>query len=163
MAKVRLSAEVEVREPRLRLSGALRYLDLDALARTGRAEVAIGEIDGGCCQHTVFASVRRGKVVDVYPEECPRQERVKLSKPDARLIAQAIQRTRARRRGRHRLPLPVRSFFGSSAVARAVTVETLTCVRICILGACITCCRRTDIPNGDLMCGHVTIDTTKPS
>jgi len=163
MARVKLSAGIEIRQPRLTLSGALRFLDLEALSRIGRTEVAIGEIDGGCCQHTVYAAARRGMVVDVYPEPCPREDRVKLSKQDAQLITAAIQRSRAKRRAGRKLPLPVRTFFGSAAVAQQVTVQTLTCVRICIFGACITCCRRTDIANGDLMCGHVTIDTTKPS
>ena len=46
--------------------------------------------------------------------------------------------------------------------AAPLTVKVLVCIQICLFGFCITCCRRTDIPDGDIFCGRLTIDTTVP-
>ena len=160
MATLKHSIRVDIRELDLRLSPTLRYLDLGALAKAKRAEIAIGEIEGGCCSHTLFALIRKGQVVGVRAEECPKEERIKLSKDNARLIARAIKRLRPRRRAARKLPLPVATFFGSSGVAQLVVVQTLFCFRICIFGFCVNCCQRLDLPGAEVVCGRLTIDTT---
>lgn len=57
--------------------------------------------------------------------------------------------------------MPVRTFFGSAAVAQQASVDVLVCVRICILGFCTTCCRVVTVPSSAIICGKVTIDTSK--
>jgi hypothetical protein len=151
MATLKHPIRVDIRELELRLSPTLRYLDLGALAKATRAEIAIGEIEGGCCSHNVFALIRKGQVVAVRAEECPNQERIKLSKDNARFIARAIKRLRPRRRAARKLPLPVATFFGSSGVAQLSVVQTLFCFRLCIFGFCVNCCQRLDIPDAKVV------------
>jgi hypothetical protein len=45
MATLKHSISVDIRELDLRVSPTLRYLDLGALAKAKRAEIAIGEIE----------------------------------------------------------------------------------------------------------------------
>jgi hypothetical protein len=100
-------------------------------------------------------------VTAIRARPCPDDQRTSLSREHANVVAQAMKRVAARRRGGHKLPMPVATFFGSRAVAQAVSVDVLVCVRICILGVCVTCCRVTTTPNAPIFCGRVTIDTTK--
>jgi hypothetical protein len=162
MATLKHSIKVDIRALDFRLSSTLRHLDLGALAKAKRAEIAIGEFEGGCCSHTVFALIRKGQVVRVRAEECPKEERTKLSKDNARLIARAIKRLRPRRRAARKLPLPVATFFGRSGVAQLAAVQILFCFRICIFNFCVNCCQRLDDPSLPVVCGRLTIDTTVP-
>ena len=162
IATFRHPLTVEVSEPEFELSPSLRFMDLDALSGAASAEVPIGEVDGGCCQHTVYASIRKGMVVGIRADECPKEERMTLTRDYAAVAAQAMKRLQARRRrSGHAFPMPVATFFGNAAVARAVSVDVLVCVRICILGFCSTCCRVVSTPTSPIICGRVTIDTTK--
>ena len=163
VATFRHPVAVEVFQPQFTLSPSLRFLDVAALSNAASAEVAIGEVDGGCCQHAVYATIRKGMVIGLRARPCPESERTKLSREHANVVAQAMKRVTAKRRSGHKLPMPVATFFGSRAVAQAVSVDVLVCVRICIFGICFTCCRVTTNPdpNAPVFCGRVTIDTTK--
>ena len=163
IATFRHPLTVEVFGPSFQLSPSLRFMNVDALSKAASAEVPIGEVDGGCCQHTVYATIRKGMVTGIRAEECPKEDRMALTREYAAVVAQAMKRLQAQRRGGdgRKLPMPVATFFGSTAVARAVSVDVLVCVRICILGFCSTCCRVTTTPNSPIICGRVTIDTTK--
>lgn len=156
------SISIDVHEPAFTPSDAVRHLDIKALSKVARAEVPIGEIDGGCCSHTVYVTIRKGLVTKVYAESCKQDDKEPLSREAAKMVKEAVRRARARRRGGTKLPVPVRDFFGGGAMARAITVETLRCIRICIFGGCITCCWRDDMPDPPVFCGRVIIDTTKP-
>ncbi len=162
IAKFRHSVDVQVLRPRIKLHSSFRFLDVGALARVARAEVAIGEVDGGCCGHTVYAQVRRGNVVGIRTEACAEGKRPPLPREHRYLVEQAFRRAASSRRIRGRFPLPVRDFFGSTAVARQTSIDVMVCVRICVLGFCTTCCRVISVPNSAIICGKVTIDTTTP-
>src|SRR5687768_1106452 len=163
IAIFRHSLTVEVFEPEFKLSPSLRFINVDALSKSARAEIPIGEVDGGCCQHTVYATIRKGMVVGIRAEECPKEERMTLTREYAAVVAQAMKRLQAkRRRGGHKFPMPVATFFRNRSIALAASIDVLVCVRICILGFCSTCCRVVTTPNSPIICGRVTIDTTKP-
>jgi hypothetical protein len=162
IAKFRQSVDVELFRPRIKLLASFRYLDVEALSRTARADVPIGEVDGGCCGHTVYARVRRGSVIGIRTEPCDDEKGAPLSRDYRKLVTQAFKRASIARRSTRRLPLPVRTFFGSAAVALQTSIDVMVCVRICILGFCTTCCRVISVPNSAIICGKVTIDTTKP-
>ena len=49
--------------------------------------------------------------------------------------------------------MPLAEFLEDVA---ALTVETITCIRICILGFCFVCCT-TKIPNLPVVCGEKVI------
>ena len=160
LVTLRHSLNVEVHEPALKISDSFRYLDVAALAKAARAEVAIGEVDGGCCRQKVYATIRKGRVVGLRTDKCAKGERAALSREDMRLVAKAIQRVKAKRGGRGGISVPVETFFSNAATARQISIQVLVCVRFCFFGFCITCCRLTNDPAAPILCGHVTIDTT---
>jgi hypothetical protein len=160
--RFRQPVDVELFRPRLKLLPSFRYLDVDALSRAARADVPIAELEGGCCGHTVLAEVRRGKVVGIRIEPCDDEQGAPLSREYRKLVAQAFKRVTKPRRSARKLPMPVRTFFGSTAVAMQTSIDVMVCVRICILGFCTTCCRVVTVPNSAIICGKVTIDTTRP-
>jgi hypothetical protein len=59
IATFRHPLAVEVFEPQFTLSPSLRFLHVAALSKVASAEIAIGEVDGGCCQHAVYATLRK--------------------------------------------------------------------------------------------------------
>jgi hypothetical protein len=161
IARLRLPVNVELSRPKLKLLPSFRYLDVDALSGTARAEVPIAGLDGGCCGHTVYAQVRRGNVVGIRTEPCDDDQGAPLTRDYQKLVAQAFKRVATARRAVRRLPMPVRVFFGSTAVALQTSIDVMVCVRICVLGFCTTCCRVISVPNSAIICGKVTIDTSK--
>src|SRR5688500_19120651 len=82
IAIFRHSLTVEVFEPEFKLSPSLRFINVDALSKSARAEIPIGEVDGGCCQHTVYATIRKGMVVGIRAEERPKEARMTLTRED---------------------------------------------------------------------------------
>ena len=83
------TTQIEVFEPKFTLLDSLKFLDVEALKRVALAEIAIGAVDGGCCLHTVYARFAREWSWEFAPEECPKEERTKLSREDAKVIADA--------------------------------------------------------------------------
>jgi hypothetical protein len=153
---------VQVHEPAFTLARSLRFLDIAVLAKAARAEVEIGEIDGGCCHHKVRVTIRKGMVVKLHADPCKKEGQARLPPDLAKVVKESVRRVRAKRGRARSLPVPVSTFFASSAAARLITVETLRCIRLCIFGICVTCCWREDLPDAEPVCGRVTIDTTKP-
>jgi hypothetical protein len=55
-----------------------------------------------------------------------------------------------------RKPMPVAAFLASAA---SVTIQSIACVKICILGRCIVCCT-TKVPGTPIKCGKKAVILT---
>jgi len=153
--------QVTAERPEFELLDAVSHLDVAALARKARAEIEIGYVHSGCCRQLVRAVVRKGMVTALKVQPCAGDES-KRAPADLAAVLKAAQRRIAPRGGGggrpHHLPMPVASFLARAPV---ITVDTITCVRICIFGVCVTCCEH--LGNPDWICGRITIDTRVPS
>jgi hypothetical protein len=99
---------------------SIDLLDVKKLGR-GSHNVHIGSVTGGCCPSKTFATVRNGRVVDVYVEACKEQKK-KLSKEAQAIIKEARRRGHLKTRGRF-TPVPVTEFFSSSARMARIVVS----------------------------------------
>jgi len=88
--------------------------------------------------------------------EPPKKDRTPISPELAKMINAARSAALKRKRPAPKFPIAVAKFLGKG-VAREIQV--ITCIRICAVWMCITCCFGDGLPTNGL-CGHVTIDTT---
>jgi hypothetical protein len=131
---------------------SVRYLDVARLARAASATIELGFFETDCCHRTVRAVVRKGMVTELLLEPCDDKKMQRPSPELLRLFELARRHLPKRRRSGHG-PLPLPEFLDHVA---EVTVETITCIRICILGFCFVCCT-TKIPNLPIACGEKVI------
>lgn len=119
---------------------SVRNLDLEALSRVKKARLEVGHFDAGCCQRTVCAIVRNGKLTSFEVEPC--DERAPMP-PSMKSIVDAAYRDAARRAraathaGGLKLPVPVEQLPQTLARIKATI---WVCVKICIFGHCLICC-----------------------
>ena len=150
--------EVRVERARFELFEGVQHLDMAALERARRAEIEIGYIKTDCCRQLVRAVIRKGEVTKLKLEPCEEDEKRPVSPELAKLLKTAARRTEPSGERPPKFPIPVARFFANAGL---ISVDVLVCVKICFLGHCITCCKLEG--RDDYICGHVTIDTTKPS
>jgi hypothetical protein len=147
-------ARVTVRESKFKLLQSARHLDISALKKTARSEVEIGEVETECCHHLVLAVVRKGKVVGLNVEPISKDARTPIGPELRRLLEVVKRKLRASRPHQPKFPMPVEKFFAADVAD--LSINTITCIQICVLGWCIACCFNADI----FICGKITIDTT---
>ncbi|MBC7926370.1 MAG: hypothetical protein H7039_12000 [Bryobacteraceae bacterium] len=141
-------ARIEASRAEFEPLASLTHLDIPKLSRASRATIEIGSFKTDCCTQFVRAIVRRGMVTELVVEPCSDD---KVKPPNAELVRLIdIARKRLARPGAKPLrdPIPVAEFMKN---AMAITVDTITCVRICFLGICFVCC--TTINTDQYYCG----------
>jgi hypothetical protein len=137
---------------------SVRHLNVDALSKESHAEIEVGYFDTGCRQ-MVRAVVEDGIVVEVKVDPCP-EAKMEPAPPEMMAMLQAAYR--AVRKGRPERPfkpMPLARFLNNQG---GVTVDTITCVQICIWGFCFVCCT-TRIPNAPIWCGDRVIIVRDPA
>jgi len=138
---------------------SIRHLDLRALSKENHVEIEVGYFDTGCRQ-MVHAVVEEGIVTEVKVEPCP-EAKMEPAPPEMRAMLQkAFQRVRSRSR-RGFQPMPVNRFFASQGGTSNLTIDSITCVRICIWGFCFVCCTTVD-PDVPFWCGDRIIIVRDP-
>ncbi len=150
--------EVRVERAKFELFEGVQHLDIAALERARRAEIEVGYVKTDCCRQLVRAVVRKGEVTKLKLEPCDEDGKQPASPELTKLLKTAARKTEPTGERPPKFPIPVAKFI---AKAGLISVDVLVCVRICFLGHCITCCKLEG--RDDYICGHVTIDTTKPS
>jgi hypothetical protein len=158
LAKFKYPAAIEIREAEFSPLDSVRHLDVEALGNAAAAEIELGYVNTCCQRLMVRAVIRRGMVTRLRTDEPPKKDRTRISSDLAKILRRA--RTAARKRSGQspKFPIPVAQFLSQRA---ALGIQTLQCIRVCFLfDICITCCWRTDIPNAQPICGHLSIDTT---
>ncbi len=154
--------KVEVRQPEFERLGSVRHLDVNALSRAAKAEIELGYVNTCCDRQMLRAVISKGMVTGLRVDAPAQKNRSSISPEFAKMFKEARKAALKSRPAGPRFPLPLKEFLKTSVAD--LEIQTLVCIRICLWGSfCITCCVRTDIPDSDPICGHVTIDTTKPS
>jgi hypothetical protein len=144
--------QIEVRRPKFEAFASLRQLDLDKLERADLAKVELGYVNTECCQSLVKATIRKGMVTEVRVEPCKTDDRSKLSPDMKKLVDAALKRVGKGNPRPPKFPMTI-----SAMMENLGSITVITCVQICFLGWCISCCQQ---PSGDVICGRLTIDTT---
>jgi hypothetical protein len=147
---------------------SIGLLDLKKLKR-GSHKVHIGSVTGGCCATKVYATVRKGNVVDMHMEACKEhdQKKRKLTTEAKAIIKEVKRRGHLKKRRSKWTSVPVDEFFSSPrTVARIIISDWETegggCMQVCwgdppILD-CVYCCRDWKVPGKDeLECGFVQV------
>ncbi len=158
-ASIRFKHPVEVTAQRaeFELFDAVSHFDVAALERARRAKLEIGVVRTECGRQLVRAVIRKGEVTELKIEPCEEGGKQPLPAEFAPLLKTALRRIAPGSDRRPTFPIPVAKFMANAA---AISVDVLICVRICIGSFCVTCCRVEG--RKDVICGKVTIDTTKP-
>ena len=149
------STSVEVRPAEFTLLASVRHLDALKLAKAASARIEVGYFQTDCCRQMVQAIVRNGIVTHLALEPCE-EEMGEPASPELVRVFQ-LARKRVAKPGRPFRPMPVATFLSNAA---NISVDSITCVRICIYGFCIVCCT-TMIPNAPIVCGKKVIIVTK--
>jgi hypothetical protein len=136
--------KITVRRPEFELLASAKQLDIGKLTRV---EIELGYVRTDCCRQFVRAVIRRGMVT-----------RLVVEPPELARLLKAASRRISGRPGKRapKFPMPVATFMSS---ARLISVDTITCVQICIFGFCTQCCELLGSP-GDWIYGRVIVDTT---
>jgi hypothetical protein len=127
----------------------MKHLDAGKLARADRAEIELGYLKNTCCPHTVRAVIKKGMVTSLAIDSCPEAPKERPLPEIVRLLNQAQRKTSRPGRRPPRFPIPVATFMRQAATISTDTI-TLTCVSICIHGACILCCK--NVETGEWTC-----------
>jgi len=141
------SVPIEVTPAPFVMLESVRHLDLKALAGSKRSEVEIGYFDTGCHQ-LVRAVIEDGIVTAVNVDPCP-EEGLEEATPELESLLKSAFR-RARKSQKPFKPQPVEPFM--ARLRQQITIDTITCVQICIFGFCFVCC--TTINPDKVFCGR---------
>ena len=147
---------VEVRRPAFELLASVPYLDVGRLTRAARAEFEVGQFGDGDCRALVRAVVRRGMVTELVAEPCPSHEPERASPELVRLLNTAARRAATGAARPPKLPVPVADFVSA---AQGITVSTIICIQVCVLGFCFVCCQMAHFP-GQWVCGKQVVVKT---
>ena len=131
---------VEVYRSEFEVFASVRHLDTAKLARAASAEVEVGCIKNSCCPQMVRAVIKKGLVTGLAIDSCPESKQERPSAEIVRLLNLAQRRASKPGNRPPRFPIPVATFMRQAATISSDTI-TLTCVSICIHGACILCCK----------------------
>ena len=134
------AVQVEVRPVDFQLFAAVKHLDVAKLSKSARAKIELGFFETDCCRRVVRALVQQGMVVGLELEPCKDKAGKPPTADEQALIQAAIKRVRARRSRPFR-PVELTRFLGNAV---GLTIETITCTRICIFGICFVCCTTVD-------------------
>jgi hypothetical protein len=146
--------KIEVRESEFEWFDSVRHLDVAALAKAARTEIEIGEVKSACCHHLVRAVIQKGMVTGLRVGPESKTGGTPMTPELVRMLKVVHRKLLARRKAATHFPYPIQEFMTAN-VAR-LTIQTLSCIQICLFGWCIACCW-TDTA---MFCGRVTIDTT---
>ncbi|HVS09820.1 MAG TPA: hypothetical protein VMS76_08085 [Planctomycetota bacterium] len=142
------STRVEIREAPFHPLESLQHLDVKRLAKAKRARFDVGWFETDCCRQMVQAVVEKGRVSALEQEPCDEMDAPE-SKDLQRLVDSARRRVERKAGKGLRKPMPVAAFLANAA---SVTVQSITCWKICIFGRCIVCCT-TKVPKVPIKCG----------
>jgi hypothetical protein len=148
--------QVTVRATKFKWLDSVRHLKIASLAKAARAEVEVGEVETGCCQHLVRAVIRKGMVTRLEIQPISKEARTPLGPDFRKLLAVVKRRLQATRPPQPRFPVPVPKFFEADRDPDPFGITVITCIEICVFGWCFSCCFHGDIA----ICGRVYIDGT---
>lgn len=151
-ASFRYAATVDVTRPDFTLLSSVKHLDVGRLAKVARAQLEIGYFESDCCRKTVRATVRKGMVTALRVDPCEDDPTRRIPPELEVLVQKALKRIGPGGKPPFRAPMPVAAFLSN---AHFITVDTITCVRICILGFCFVCCTTVDPKRID--CGSTVV------
>jgi hypothetical protein len=143
--------QVEAQPTEFFLLASVPYQDVGKLARAAHAEIELGYFKSNrskSCRQFVRAKIQEGMVTDLLVEPCSDEETGPASEELVRLLDTARRRLTPSDSREPRFPLPVAEFMSDAA---ALTIRTITCVEICILGSCFVCC--SDPSGSEWFCG----------
>ena len=141
------SLPVKVEPAPFVMMDSVRHLDLQTLERQRHEEIEIGYFDTGCHQ-LVRAVIEDGTVTALKIDPCSEEEMEPAPTEMQALLTTAFRRARGRTRPWQ--PVPLRRFMAS--LQRSLTIDSITCVRICIWGFCFVCCTTIN-PDTPFWCG----------
>lgn len=122
---------------KLMLMESIRHLDYAGLDAIPHADIELGYFEADS-PRIVRAVVERGIVTTITVDPC-KDDGAEASEPDlVRLVVAARRRLEGRRSGRKWKPMPLRVFV--SNLQRSLTIDSITCMRICFFGVCFVCC-----------------------
>jgi hypothetical protein len=125
---------IEVRPLKLKKSPALAWLDVDKLAKAGKAEFEYGTVTVGKFKRTVNALVKKGMVVGLEIADCDdcRNDELPVS------LKKAFDRIATKLNGgkpSSPVPVPVSVFLREEP-----PIGRSHCTMFCIFGYCFICC-----------------------
>jgi hypothetical protein len=148
---------IEVRRAEFELLASVALLDGAKLARAARAKIELGYFKTDCCRNLVRAIVEKGMVVKLTVEPCSDHKSRPASAELVRLLDLARQHVTPPNGRPFSHPVPVAEFMRE---AGDITIQTITCVQICIFGRCWVCCSSPFGPEWN--CGDTLIIHTGP-
>ena len=143
--------QVEAQPTEFFLLASVPYQDVGKLARATHAEIELGYFKtniSNSCRQFVRAIIQEGMVTDLLVEPCSDDETEPASEELVRLLDTARRRLTPSDSREPRFPIPVAEFMSDAA---ALTIRTITCMEICILGSCFVCC--SDPSGTEWFCG----------
>ena len=145
-AEFKHTVPIKVSRPQFKLSTAFANVDVKRISSKANVEIEVGTFEGDGCGRAVSAVVKKGKVVRLKVSPCAEVIPIPMDASLKGLVAAA------RKKLGHGKPAKFRSmdFAAFQQNAGDITVETITCVQICIWGHCFVCCTT---PFGDILCG----------
>ena len=145
--KLSVDAQVEVSRVPFMPSRALRYLDVNRLARAKSAVIELGRFESECCDRVMRAEVRRGLVTRIDIDPCRDSGKGLPAAEMAKLLKRAGVKPP---RGGPKLPVPIaRMRAPDEGPGPIIDVKDWWyCERICVTlfgqTICFTCCT---VPN----------------
>jgi hypothetical protein len=143
--------QVEAQPTEFFLLASVPYQDVGKLARAAHAEIELGYFktnSSNSCRQFVRAKIQEGMVTDLLVEPCSDEETEPASEELVRLLDTARRRLTPSDSRDPQFPIPVAEFMSDAA---ALTIRTITCMEICILGSCFVCC--SDPSGTEWFCG----------
>ena len=143
--------QVEAQPTEFFLLASVPYQDVGKLARAAHAEIELGYFktnSSNSCRQFVRAKIQEGMVTDLLVEPCSDVETEPASEELVRLLDTARRRLTPSASREPRFPIPVAEFMSDAA---ALTIRTITCMEVCILGSCFVCC--SDPSGTEWFCG----------
>lgn len=115
LATIGTRPKVEIHRARFRPFESMKYLNLAALKRAGKARIEIGRIEGGGMEATLMAEVSKGMITKITPLACKGclpagrsgAGRRTASAATKRVLREALERVRERGYPVIQLPMPL--------------------------------------------------------
>jgi hypothetical protein len=146
-AEFKYTVPIKVSRPRFKLSTAFANVDVEKISSKANVEIEVGTYAGDGCGRSVSAVVKKGKVVRLEVSPCGEVTPIPVDASLKGLVAAARKKLGEKGKPRKFRPMTFEAFHQS---AGDITVETITCVQICVWGHCIVCCTT---PFGTILCG----------
>jgi hypothetical protein len=129
------------------------YLDVDRLVQADRARIPLGVVQTECCRRLVHGVVEKGMLTALEFDGQDDEPGAGAADAETLELLRAASAALGSAGPTRKLPIPVADVLAEVSLA----IQTWHCVRICVLGRCITCCWGED-PTGHWgICGPIEV------